>query len=86
MGSGALCRGRGSKPFDLAVADVVLLDLDASAGFLDAVRSAGGIRQAYIVTDDETQFQVLAGELPSGVESIRLYTAYLENFQIALRD
>jgi adenine-specific DNA-methyltransferase len=58
----------------------VLFDLDATAGFVAAVRAKSQIRIAYIVTDDETQFQAVAGQLPHGVESVRLYAAYLDNF------
>lgn len=44
------------------------------------------MRIAYIVTDDETQFQVVAAQLPGHVEPVRLYAAYLDNFKIAPRD
>jgi adenine-specific DNA-methyltransferase len=60
--------------------------LDSSSAFVAGVRAAAGIRIAYVVTDDETQFQVIAAQLPSEVESVRLYSAYLDNFKIAPRD
>jgi adenine-specific DNA-methyltransferase len=85
-GSEGRCISGDARPFDVAETYAALFDVDASASFLEAVRSAGGIHQAYIFTDDETQFQVLAAELPPGIESIRLYTAYLENFKIAPSD
>lgn len=67
-----------------AVADTyaVLFDLDAAAGYVSAVRAKEELRIAYIVTDDETQFQVVAGQLPRNVEPVRLYAAYLDNFHI----
>lgn len=60
----------------------VLFDLDAAAGFVAAVRDAPELRIAYVVTDDETQFQVVGRQLPSSVEPVRLYAAYLDNFRI----
>lgn len=69
---------------DYSIVDTyaVLFDLDAAAGFVTAVRDAPELRIAYVVTDDETQFQVIARQLPSNVESVRLYAAYLDNFRI----
>jgi adenine-specific DNA-methyltransferase len=60
----------------------VLFDLDGAAGFVAAVRVQPSLRVAYVVTDDETQFQVVAGQLPRGVESVRLYASYLDNFRV----
>lgn len=68
--------------FDVADAYAVLFKVDASRSFLDAVEKAGELRIAYIVTDDETQYQAIAGQLPDGVESVRLYESYLRTFQI----
>ena len=39
-------------------------------------------RQAYIVTDDEPQFQAVAAQLPEGIKPVRLYESYLRTFQI----
>ena len=60
----------------------VLFDLDDAAAFVAAVRSKPALRIAYVVTDDETQFQVVAGQLPHSIEPVRLYAAYLDNFRI----
>ena len=67
-----------------AVADTyaVLFDLDAVADFVASVRAESALRIAYIVTEDETQFQVVAGQLPKAIQPVRLYAAYLENFRI----
>jgi adenine-specific DNA-methyltransferase len=69
---------------DFAVADTyaVLFDLDAAAGFVAEVRARPALRIAYIVTDDETSFQVVAGRLRHSIESVRLYASYLDNFRI----
>lgn len=68
--------------FDVADTYGVLFSLDASAAFIDAVEQADGLRVAYIVTDDEPQFQAVATQLPEGVEAVRLYESYLRTFQI----
>ena len=68
--------------FDVADTYAVLFDVDASKPFLEAVEKAEGLRIAFIVTDDETQYQAVAGQLPEDVESVRLYESYLRTFQI----
>lgn len=69
--------------FDVADRYAVLFNVDASKPFLAAVEKAESLRIAYIVTDDETQYQAVAGQLPDGVESVRLYESYLRTFQIS---
>lgn len=71
-----------SSTFDVADTYAVLFNVDESRPFLAAVDKAEGLRIAYIVTDDETQYQAIAGQLPEGVESVRLYESYLRTFQI----
>ena len=38
---------------------------------------------AYIVTNHDRRFQAVARSLPEGVEPVRLYESYLNNFQFA---
>ncbi|MFC8734347.1 site-specific DNA-methyltransferase [Luteimicrobium sp. NPDC057192] len=71
-----------AETFDVADTYAVLFDVDASKPFLAAVEKSEGLRMAYVVTDDETQYQAVAGQLPEGVESVRLYESYLRTFQI----
>lgn len=68
--------------FEVADTYAVLFNVDASRLFLASVDKAESLRVAYIVTDDETQYQSVAGQLPEGVESVRLYESYLRTFQI----
>lgn len=68
--------------FDVADTYAVLFSVDASKPFLKKVSSVECLRIAYIVTDDSTQFQAIAGQLPDGVESVRLYESYLRTFEI----
>jgi adenine-specific DNA-methyltransferase len=72
----------GDGTFVVADTYAILFDLDSAAGYVRAVREKAEVRIAYLVTDDETQFQVVAGQLPQSVEAVRLYAAYLDNFRI----
>lgn len=62
----------------------LLVDLDRSAEFCDAVDACEGLRIAYIVTDDDRRFQSVARRLPDSVEPIRLYESYLSNFRFSM--
>jgi len=69
-------------PFQAVETYAVLFDIDASREFLDEVDKATGIRIVYVVTDDESQYQAIAGQLDRQIESVRLYESYLRTFQI----
>jgi adenine-specific DNA-methyltransferase len=71
-----------NSTYATADAHAVLFGLDAVAEFVEAVRNEPTLRSAFIVTDDEGQFQIVAGQLPHGVQSMRLYGAYLDAFRI----
>ena len=60
----------------------VLFDLDASKDFLPAVDQAQSVHVVFIVTDDDSGFQMVCSELPPRVEAVRLYESYLTNFTI----
>jgi len=68
-----------------AVADTygLLTEVDQATPFIHAVSQTGGLRIAYIVTDDDRRFQAIAKRLPDGVEPVRLYESYLSNFSFA---
>jgi adenine-specific DNA-methyltransferase len=68
--------------FDIADTYAVLFNIDATRAFLTAVEKAHDLRLAFIVTDDETQYQAVASQLPEGIESVRLYESYLRSSQI----
>lgn len=72
--------------WDVADAYGLLVDLDAATDFLKAARKVKELRIAYIVTDDQRRFQVVAQRLPEGVEAIRLYESYLTNFAFSNGD
>ena len=60
----------------------VLENLDNADAFFSAVSEVDGIQMAFIVTDDDSAFQMVCRELPSTVVPVRLYESYLQNFQI----
>lgn len=70
------------EDFDATDTYAVLFSVDAAEPFLSEVAAAAGLRLAYIVTDDEPQFQAIAGQLPDGVKPVRLYESYLRTFEI----
>jgi len=80
---------RGSRIDDIsagwAVADSygVLAELDHTEEFLKAVASTGDdLTIAYILTDEDRLFESASRELPKHVQPVRLYEAYLRNFEI----
>jgi len=75
-----------ANDWDVAENYGLLIELDKATEFLKAVRKAKGLRIAYIVTDDERRFQAMTRRLPEGVEPIRLYESYLNNFAFANGD
>lgn len=79
---------RGRRIDDISngwdVADVygVLANIDHTEDFLKAVASKDYVRLAYVVTDEDRVFQSISQQLPVHVEPVRLYEAYLRNFEI----
>ena len=60
----------------------VLENLDQADEFVAAVSAREGVDIAFVVTDDDSAFQMVCRELPSGVVPVRLYESYLQNFEI----
>lgn len=71
-----------SKGWDVADAYGVIADLDQTEPFLKAIYSADAVTHAFVVTDEDRLFQAVVRQLPSHVEPVRLYEAYLRNFEI----
>jgi adenine-specific DNA-methyltransferase len=71
-----------SKGWDVADAYGVLADLDHTHEFLMAVAARDTLAVAYVVTDEDRLFEAIAQQLPPTVEAVRLYEAYLRNFEI----
>lgn len=70
------------KGWDVADVYGVLADLDSTKKFLKALTANPEARVAYIVTDEDRLFESVARQLPEHVEPVRLYEAYLRNFEI----
>lgn len=72
----------GEDGWDVADAYGVLENLDQANEFVAAVSAREGIGIAFVVTDDDSAFQMVCRELPSDVVPVRLYESYLQNFEI----
>lgn len=71
-----------SAGWDVAETYGVLVDLDQAEYFLKAIAASEEVATAYIVTDEDRLFESVSHELPDSVEPVRLYEAYLRNFEI----
>lgn len=60
----------------------VLFNVDAANEFLAEAAKRPDLRVVYVVTDEEKQYQLVAGRLPAEVEVVQLYEAYLTTFEI----
>ncbi len=81
--SGRRIESLPKQGFDVADTYGLLVDLDKSAAFCKAVDASGGVKIAYIVTDDDRRFQSVARRLPDSVAPVRLYESYLNNFRFS---
>lgn len=68
--------------WDVAEAYGVLADLDQVEPFVQAVIEQMGLEIVFIVMDEDRLFESIVRELPEQVEPVRLYEAYLRNFEI----
>lgn len=71
-----------STGWEVAEAYGVLTDLDQTEAFTAALAEAHHATTAFIVTDDDRLFEAVVRDLPEHVEPVRLYEAYLRNFEI----
>ncbi|PQM53303.1 site-specific DNA-methyltransferase [Mycolicibacter virginiensis] len=71
-----------SAGWDVADTYGVLADLNQSELFVKAIAADERIRIVFIVTDEDRLFESVVRELPDHVEPVRLYEAYLQNFEI----
>jgi adenine-specific DNA-methyltransferase len=71
--------------WDVADTYGVLADLDKSGEFVSAVAAAPDLRVAFVITDEDRLFEAIVRELPDHVEPVRMYDAYLRNFELESR-
>lgn len=81
--AGAIGRRIGAidAGWDVAETYGVLADLDKSAVFIDAIRAVPTVRIAYVITDEDRLFEAVVKALPASVEPVRMYDAYVRNFE-----
>ncbi|WP_375000070.1 DNA methyltransferase [Aeromicrobium sp. CTD01-1L150] len=79
---GRIIRDLGKSGWDVAETYAVLENLDQADEFTAALAQSEGVRLAFIVTDDDSAFQMVCRDLPSDVVPVRLYESYLQNFEI----
>lgn len=72
----------GEDGWDVTGSYGVLENLDQADDFVAAVSAREGVEIAYVVTDDDSAFQMVCRELPGEVVPVRLYESYLQNFEI----
>jgi adenine-specific DNA-methyltransferase len=71
--------------WDVADTYGVLEDLDKSDEFLTAVAAAPDVRLAFVITGEDRLFEAIVRDLPEHVEPVRMYDAYLRNFELESR-
>lgn len=71
--------------WDVADTYGVLADLDKTDEFVTAVAAAPSVRVAFVITDEDRLFEAVAQRLPGDVEPVRMYDAYLRNFELESR-
>ena len=71
-----------SKGWDVADVYGVISDLDQTEPFLEAIAENDDVETAFIVTDEDRLFESMVEALPDHVETVRLYEAYLRNFEV----
>lgn len=68
--------------WDVADTYGVIAALDRDKDFQAVIAQRETVTVAFIVTDDDRRFQIVAAGLPERVEPVRLYESYLNNFEI----
>lgn len=79
---GRIVTDLGEVGWDVAENYGVLENLDQAGAFVARVAVEESVRTAFIVTDDDSAFQMVCRDLPSHVLPVRLYESYLQNFQL----
>lgn len=79
---GRIIEDLGEDGWDVAETYGVLENLDQAGDFVARVAEEESVRTAFIVTDDDSAFQMVCRDLPSQVLPVRLYESYLQNFQL----
>ncbi|WP_250505466.1 site-specific DNA-methyltransferase [Bowdeniella massiliensis] len=79
---GRIITDLGEDGWDVAETYGVLENLDQAGDFVVRVAEEESVKTAFIVTDDDSAFQMVCRDLPSAVLPVRLYESYLQNFML----
>lgn len=79
---GRIITDLGHSGWDVADFYGVIEDFNHISEFINVLKSTETIRTVYLVTDDDSTYQMACRDLPNGVSPVRLYSTYLENFEI----
>lgn len=79
---GRIITDLGDDGWDVAETYGVLENLDQAGDFVARVAEEESVKTAFIVTDDDSAFQMVCRDLPSRVLPVRLYESYLQNFML----
>lgn len=79
---GRIITDLGEDGWDVAETYGVLENLDQAGDFVARVAEQESVKTAFIVTDDDSAFQMVCRDLPSAVLPVRLYESYLQNFML----
>ena len=84
--AGAVGRLIDSLPngWDVAEAYGVISDIDQLEAFETALAENPGVRHAFVISDEDRIFEAAVRTFPDYVETVRLYDAYLRNFEVEI--
>lgn len=63
----------------------LLTDIDQWEPFVEAVNARDDIRSVFIVTDSQAEFEAINIQIDPSIDSVRLYSDYLQTFEINTR-
>lgn len=79
---GRIITSLGECGWDVAEAYAVLENFDDQHSFFEELAQSQSVRTVFLVTDDDAVFQMACRRLGEDVEPVRLYSSYLQNFEI----
>ena len=84
-GSAGRCINSLDAGWDVADSYGIIADLDKLDEFLSAILVKPAIHIAFVITDEDRLFEAVAHGLPAHVQPVRMYDAYLRNFELESR-
>lgn len=79
---GRIITSLGERGWDIAESYGVLENFDDQHSFFEELTQSQCVRTVFLVTDDDAVFQMACRRLSEDVEPVRLYSSYLQNFEI----